>query len=64
MTAEDLLGALDTLDPQLAAEARELFDAAALERRVTLAGAIASRTIEARGFFEWESTLEDVTPAG
>jgi len=57
---KDLFDAPDTLDPRLVTLAREFFMASEVRRRTALAQAIADRTIEAHGFFEWESPLEDV----
>ncbi len=57
---KDLLDTLGEIDPALAASAREFYETADIARRLALAEAIAKRTIEARGFFEWESTLEEV----
>lgn len=52
---KDLLAELARLDPEVAALARRFFATARPEERLELAGAIADRTIGARGFFEWES---------
>ena len=57
---KDLLVALEGLDPVLAHLAREYFATPGLAAQMALAGQIADRTIEARGFFEWESVPEDV----
>lgn len=59
---KDLLDALSELDPDLAAAAGDFYATAGLARRLALAEEIVDRTIEARGFFEWESELEEVKP--
>ena len=56
---KDLLTAVQKLDPRVARYAREFFAIADIGQRLTLAEAIADRTIEARGFFEWESSSEN-----
>ena len=57
---KDLLDALEEIDPDLAASAQEFYATADIARRFALAEEIATRTIEAHGFFEWESKLEEV----
>ena len=57
---KDLLDALKEIDPDLAASAREFYETADIARCLALAEKIANRTIEARGFFEWESKLEGI----
>ena len=57
---KDLFEALDTLDPRLVTRARDFFMASEVEWRTALAKEMADLTIEAHGFFEWESPLEDV----
>jgi hypothetical protein len=58
---KDLLEATKDLDPILAGLAQDFYTTAEIEKRLELAPQIADRTIEARGFFEWESPLEEVT---
>jgi hypothetical protein len=60
---KDLLVELDRLDPRLAALAREYCATSQSEQRLALAGEIADLTIGVRGFFEWESPLEDLSAA-
>ncbi len=57
---KDLLAAAGELDPELGRLARDFYSAADITDRIALAGLIADRTIQTRGFFEWESTPEDV----
>ena len=57
---KDLLDALRDLDADLAGVARAFYSGEAFERRLALAEQIADQTIGVRGFFEWESTPEDV----
>jgi predicted nucleotidyltransferase len=57
---KDLLDTLEELDPKLAAEATEFYQCALSMRRLALAEQIADCTIEVRGFFEWQSDLEEV----
>lgn len=57
---KDLLAAASRLDPDLGRLAGDFYRAAEIADRVALAGQIADRTIQTRGFFEWESTPEDV----
>jgi hypothetical protein len=52
---KDLLPVLDSLDPELGALARAFFRGGSISDRLNLAEEIAARTIQARGFFEWES---------
>lgn len=58
--AKELLACLDQHNPVLAGLAREFYHASDLDRRVELAKQIADQTIQTRGFFEWESAIEDV----
>ncbi|HXF64841.1 MAG TPA: nucleotidyltransferase domain-containing protein [Caldilineaceae bacterium] len=51
-----MLPALAELDPTLGALARAYYEAADAPARFVLAAQIAERTIQATGFFEWEST--------
>jgi hypothetical protein len=57
---KDLLTALHDLDPELAEIARAFYTESDPAARLVLAAQIADRTIQARGFFEWESEPEDV----
>jgi hypothetical protein len=54
------LAALTELDPMLGDLARRYYDAATHSTRLALAEQIAARTIQATGFFEWETPLEEV----
>ncbi|MHC4932292.1 MAG: hypothetical protein ACYTGV_08895 [Planctomycetota bacterium] len=54
---KDLLG---ELPPDLQKDARAFFAEGDIARRLELAGRIADATIEARGFFEWESTPDPI----
>lgn len=56
----DMLDVLHTIDAGLAVLIQEFYETPNLERRLELAEDIASRTIKAQGFFEWESELEQV----
>lgn len=51
------------LDEPLAGLAQQFFGAADLDTALALAGQIADRTIQAHGFFEWESEPEPIPPA-
>lgn len=57
---KDLLEATKDLDPTLAGLAQDFYTTVEINKRLELAQQIADRTIEVRGFFEWESPLEDV----
>jgi predicted nucleotidyltransferase len=57
---KDLLNALQDIDSQLAEWARAFYSTADLNQRLALADHIAECTIQTRGFFEWESSLENV----
>ncbi|MBN2305194.1 MAG: hypothetical protein JXQ72_11985 [Anaerolineae bacterium] len=59
---KDLLATLADLDAPLGELARTFWSTNDLTQQIELAGQIADRTIGARGFFEWESTPEEVTP--
>jgi predicted nucleotidyltransferase len=61
---KDLLAGLRVLDPELAELAATFYGGGATSERITAAGRIADRTIETRGFFEWESELQPVEPDG
>jgi hypothetical protein len=55
---KELLDAAATFAPEIASLARRFFETAEVTERLNLAGSIADRTIQVRGFFEWESTPE------
>jgi hypothetical protein len=55
---KDLLGLIATEDSGLAARVAEFFRTALIAERARLAAEIADRTIDARGFFEWDSGEE------
>jgi predicted nucleotidyltransferase len=57
---KDLLAELETLDTELAELAHDYFTVADIDKHFMLAEQIADLTIGVRGFFEWESPLEDV----
>lgn len=57
---KDLLAALDALDSDLGALARAFYGASTLAEELALADQIADLTIQARGFFAWDSPLQDV----
>ena len=61
--AKDLLGTVTTSDPQLGRLAHTFFAAGTIGERLAAAGAIADRTIDARGFFAWDSGPEPVCEA-
>ncbi|MHC4342732.1 MAG: hypothetical protein ACYSX0_21275 [Planctomycetota bacterium] len=51
---------LSELPPRLQEDARAFFGAGSVARRLELAARIADATIEARGFFEWESAPDPI----
>jgi hypothetical protein len=57
---KDLLSAFARLDAETAVLATRFFEASDLDLRLKLAEQIADRTIEVSGFFEWETTPEEV----
>lgn len=57
---KEWLAALTEFDPALAALTREFYTAGDAASRLAAAEALAGRTIGVRGFFEWESTPEEV----
>jgi hypothetical protein len=57
---KDLFEGVEKLDATLAGLSRAFFGAHEIESRLALAEQIADRTIETHGFFEWESTPEEV----
>lgn len=56
------LAGLDALTPSLGRAARHYYDAPDTPTRLIAAAQIAQQTIQATGFFEWESQREDVQP--
>ena len=58
--AKDLIARVAELDPALGMLARRVFSDAAFAERLRAAGDIADRTIDARGFFEWDSGPDPV----
>ena len=54
------LAALTEMDPTLGDLARRYYDAENNDTRLTLAKQIALQTIQATGFFEWETPLEEM----
>jgi predicted nucleotidyltransferase len=58
--SKELLAALAGRDAELAGRARQFFGAATLAEQLSWAEQIADQTIQARGFFEWESAPEEV----
>jgi hypothetical protein len=59
---KELLGVVEGFDPELARLARAFLLEGAPARKLELAGEVADRTIEARGFFEWEAERDPVDP--
>ena len=57
---KDLLNDMEEMDRETAQLAREFYISSDLREKITIAEKIADRTIETRGFFEWESTREKV----
>jgi hypothetical protein len=55
---KDLLTTIAELDPELGALAKAFFTSGSDDERQHCAQSIADRTIEARGFFAWDSGLE------
>lgn len=60
--AKDLIAATVELDDELGTLARRFFLEGSHETKLALAGQIADRTIEAQGFFEWDSPVTIVEP--
>lgn len=54
---KDMLASLPDLDPGLARLAHDFYRATTATDRLDIAGQIADRTIQTRGFFEWESEI-------
>jgi hypothetical protein len=57
---KDLLSSFAKLDAETAVLVTRFFEASDFNSRLKLAEQIADRTIEARGFFEWETAPEEV----
>ncbi|MDP9311559.1 MAG: nucleotidyltransferase domain-containing protein [Chloroflexota bacterium] len=57
---KELMAHVRAIDMDIATLAEQFFLAAEVHERMQLAGHIADRTIGVRGFFEWESTPEQV----
>lgn len=55
---KDLLAQVTGLDPRLGAAARAVFGDEPLSRRLAAAEQVADHTVDARGFFEWDSGAE------
>jgi predicted nucleotidyltransferase len=60
--AKAFLVGLDALDPPLGKVARQYYAAPDTQTRLLAAAQIARHTIQATGFFEWESQRGDVQP--
>lgn len=58
---KSLLNELTKIDPITAELARSFYQATTLKKKMELAGKIAYRTIEERGFFEWESPPDTIS---
>jgi predicted nucleotidyltransferase len=58
---KDLLKELNILDGELGKLAARYYKEGSLNDQLDLAGQLADRIIEARGFFEWESDPEELT---
>jgi predicted nucleotidyltransferase len=56
---KDVLDALMTMDPGLATKAQLFYDSVDWKRRMHLANELADHILEVRGFFEWNSELEE-----
>ncbi|HEY9228358.1 MAG TPA: hypothetical protein VIP11_17000, partial [Gemmatimonadaceae bacterium] len=59
---KDLLGIVEAIDGPIGALGREFFSATTYAARRAAAEQIADRTVGARGFFEWDSGPEAVSP--
>jgi len=57
---KELLARLDDLDPTIAILARDFYTSSSFSVRLSAAEQIADRTIQVRGFFEWESEPEQI----
>jgi predicted nucleotidyltransferase len=57
---KELLTQLDALDPPLSALARQFYTSGDFTTRLHAAEQIADRTVQVRGFFEWETEPEQV----
>lgn len=60
---KDLLSELDKIDAETAGLARRFFEVEEFNVRLEIACQIADRTIQARGFFEWEKDPEEIPPS-
>ncbi|MCC6454592.1 MAG: hypothetical protein IT328_06595 [Caldilineaceae bacterium] len=58
--AKQMLAALAEFDPTLGDLARRYYDAETHSTRLVIANQIAARTIQATGFFEWETPVEEM----
>jgi len=58
---KELLSQLDNLDPPLAVLAREFYSSSNFTSSLAAAEQIADRTVQVRGFFEWESEPEKIS---
>jgi hypothetical protein len=59
--SKERLAVLAKLEPALGDLARRYYDAEEIRGRLVLATEIAERTIQAIGFFEWETPLEEMS---
>ena len=59
---KSLLAELEKFDAETARLAYRFFEAGEFKSRLEIAGKIADRTIQARGFFEWEMNPEEILP--
>jgi hypothetical protein len=57
---KETLSRLNAIDPVTAQLAAQYFSVSSFEERLSLAARLAERTIEADGFFEWETEPEEV----
>jgi predicted nucleotidyltransferase len=57
---KQMLAALEELNPELGSHVRDFYRAESTADRFAAAALVAERTIQASGFFEWETTPEDV----
>jgi hypothetical protein len=62
--SKEFLSAIAARDPALGSLATAFFSAATTAERVATAAAIGDRTIDARGFFPWDSGPEPVEVQG
>jgi hypothetical protein len=59
---KDILDTLMNMDSDLASKAKLFFESGDWTRRMHLATELADRILQVRGFFEWTSEPEDVSP--